>query len=407
MAKLLRGFRDLFESESQKLTKVENVARTVFAIYGAKELRLPTLELKEIFIKATGQTTDIVQKEMYAFEDAGGRLVALRPEGTPGVARAYIENNFQANPLQKFFYIGNMFRAERPQAGRFREFEQIGLEYIGNASPAADAEVILMLKSIFDKLGVQNYKVKINSIGCKECRPKFREDLIKFFTAQKDNLCEKCQTRLEVNPLRVLDCKIDGPKFTQNAPRQTLCPACQKHFDEVKQYLDGKVPFEVDPCLVRGLDYYTKTVFEFQADIAGAQNALAAGGRYDDLIASMGGPKVPAVGWALGAERVAMASTFAEQKAKTIFVVSVEESANNYAFNVLQALRERGVIAEGGLFDKNLKAQMKQANRINAAYAFIIGGNEMAKNTVILKDLTSGEQKEFPLEKVLAPLKEK
>jgi len=407
MAKLLRGFRDLFETEAQKLTEVEKQARTVFKIYGAKELRLPTLELKEIFIKATGQTTDIVQKEMYAFEDGGGRLVAMRPEGTPGVARAYIENNFQANPLQKFFYIGNMFRAERPQAGRYREFEQIGLEYIGNASPAADAEVILMLKAIFDKLGVQNYKVKINSIGCKECRPKFREDLIQFFTAQKDNLCEKCQTRLEVNPLRVLDCKIDGPKFTQNAPRQILCPNCQKHFDEVKKYLEGKVPFEVDPCLVRGLDYYTKTVFEFQADIAGAQNALAAGGRYDDLIASMGGPKVPAVGWALGAERVALASTFAEQKSKTVFVVSVEESANEYAFNVLQTLREKGVIAEGGLFDKNLKAQMKQANKINAAYAFIIGGNEVAKNTVILKDLTSGEQKEFTLEKLLTSLKEK
>lgn len=407
MAKLLRGFRDLFENEAQKLTEVEKKARTVFKIYGAKELRLPTLELKEIFIKATGQTTDIVQKEMYSFEDAGGRTVALRPEGTPGVARAYIENNFQANPLQKFFYIGNMFRAERPQAGRYREFEQIGLEYIGNASPAADAEVILMLKAIFDALGVQNYKVKINSIGCKECRPKFREDLIQFFTAQKDNLCEKCKTRLEVNPLRVLDCKIDGPKFTQNAPRQILCPNCQKHFDEVKKYLEGKVPFEVDPCLVRGLDYYTKTVFEFQADIAGAQNALAAGGRYDDLIASMGGPKVPAVGWALGAERVALASTFAEQKAKTIFVVSVEESANEYAFNVLQTLREKGVIAEGGLFDKNLKAQMKQANKINAAYAFIIGGNEVAKNSVILKDLTSGEQKEFTLEKLLTSLKEK
>ncbi len=407
MAKLLRGFRDLFENEAQKLTEVEKKARTVFKIYGAKELRLPTLELKEIFIKATGQTTDIVQKEMYSFEDGGGRLVAMRPEGTPGVARAYIENNFQANPLQKFFYIGNMFRAERPQAGRYREFEQIGLEYIGNASPAADAEVILMLKAIFDALGVQNYKVKINSIGCKECRPKFREDLINFFNGQKDNLCEKCQTRLEVNPLRVLDCKIDGPKFTQNAPRQILCPNCQKHFDEVKKYLEGKVPFEVDPCLVRGLDYYTKTVFEFQADIAGAQNALAAGGRYDDLIASMGGPKVPAVGWALGAERVALASTFAEQKAKTIFVVSVEESANEYAFNVLQTLREKGVIAEGGLFDKNLKAQMKQANKINAAYAFIIGGNEVAKNSVILKDLTSGEQKEFTLEKLLTSLKGK
>lgn len=406
MAKLLRGFRDLFENEAAKLTKVENEARAVFKIYGAKELRLPTLELKEIFIKATGQTTDIVQKEMYAFEDGGGRLVAMRPEGTPGVARAYIENNFQANPLQKFFYIGNMFRAERPQAGRYREFEQIGLEYIGNASPAADAEVILMLKAIFDKLGVKNYKVKINSIGCKECRPKFREDLIKFFTAQKDSLCEKCQTRLEVNPLRVLDCKIDGPKFTQNAPKQVLCPDCQKHFDEVKKYLDGKVPFEVDPCLVRGLDYYTKTVFEFQADIAGAQNALAAGGRYDDLIASMGGPKVPAVGWALGAERVALASTFEEIKNKKIFVVSVEESANNYAFNILQTLRENGLIAEGGLFDKNLKAQMKQANKINANFALIIGGNEVAKNTVVLKNLTSGEQKEIALADLLTALKE-
>ena len=406
MAKLLRGFRDLFENEAAKLTKVESEARSVFKLYGAQELRLPTLELKEIFIKATGQTTDIVQKEMYAFEDGGGRIVAMRPEGTPGVARAYIENNFQANPLQKFFYIGNMFRAERPQAGRYREFEQIGLEYIGNASPAADAEVILMLKAIFDKLGVKNYKVKINSIGCKECRPKFREDLIKFFTAQKDSLCEKCQTRLEINPLRVLDCKIDGPKFTQNAPKQVLCPDCQKHFDEVKKYLEGKVPFEVDPCLVRGLDYYTKTVFEFQADIAGAQNALAAGGRYDDLIASMGGPKVPAVGWALGAERVALASTFEEIKNKKIFVVSVEESANNYAFNVLQTLRENGLIAEGGLFDKNLKAQMKQANKINANFALIIGGNEVAKNTVVLKNLTSGEQKEIALPTLLTALKE-
>ena len=406
MAKLLRGFRDLFETESQKLTKVESIARSVFKIYGAKELRLPTLELKEIFIKATGQTTDIVQKEMYAFEDGGGRLVAMRPEGTPGVARAYIENNFQANPLQKFFYIGNMFRAERPQAGRYREFEQIGLEYIGNASPAADAEVILMLKEIFEKLGVKNYKVKINSIGCQECRPKFRQDLIEFFSSQKDNLCEKCQTRLEVNPLRVLDCKIDGPKFT-NAPRQTLCQNCQKHFDEVKKYLEDKVPFEVDPCLVRGLDYYTKTVFEFQADINGAQNALAAGGRYDDLISSMGGPKVPAVGWALGAERVAQAAEFAETKKETVFVVSVEESANNYAFNILQDLRKNNINADGGLFDKNLKAQMKQANRINANYAVIVGGNEVAKNTVILKNLTSGEQKEIALPELLTILEVK
>ena len=204
-----------------------------------------------------------------------------------------------------------------------------------------------------------------------------------------------------------MDCKIDGPKFTENAPRQVLCPNCQKHFDEVKKYLEGKVPFEVDPCLVRGLDYYTKTVFEFQADISGAQNALAAGGRYDDLIVSMGGPRMPAVGWALGAERVALASTFEKHKATTIFVVSVEESANEYAFNILQSLRNKGVIANGGLFDKNVKAQMKQANKVKATYAFIVGGNEMAKKTVILKNLTSGEQKEFTLEKLLNSLKGK
>lgn len=405
MAKLLRGFRDLFAPDAQKLTRVEDVARKVFKIYAASELRLPTLELKEIFIKSTGETTDIVQKEMYAFEDGGGRKVALRPEGTPGVVRAYIENNFQANPVQKFFYIGNMFRAERPQAGRYREFEQIGLESLGNASPAADAEAILMLKDIFDSLGVKDYKVKINSIGCKECRPKFREDLIKFFSSKKDELCEKCQTRLEVNPLRVLDCKIDGPKFTQNAPKQILCPECQKHFDEVKKYLDGKVSYEVDPCLVRGLDYYTRTVFEFQAPIEGAQNALAAGGRYDDLVKSMGGTDTPAVGWAMGVERVSLASAVREENAKKIFVVSIEESANTYAFNILQELRKGGFVVEGGLFGKNLKAQMKQADRTKATFAILVGSSEVDRGTAVLKNLISGEQKEVLLSELPLTIK--
>ena len=244
MAKLVRGFRDIFEPQSKNFTELENCARGVFSLYGFGELRLPTVELKELFIKSTGETTDIVQKEMYAFEDAGHRQLAIRPEGTPGVVRAYLENNFTQNaPVQKFYYIGNMFRAERPQAGRYREFEQIGAEYIGNSAPAADAEVILMLKDIVSKFGAKNYKVKINSLGCDKCRPLYRQELISFLSAEKDTLCENCQTRLEKNPLRVLDCKIDGARFAGRVPTMKLCPKCQAHFDEVQALLKGKIDF--------------------------------------------------------------------------------------------------------------------------------------------------------------------
>ena len=266
MAKLVRGFRDIFEPQAKNFTQLENCAREVFSLYGFSELRLPTVEQKELFVKSTGETTDIVQKEMYAFEDAGHRQLAIRPEGTPGVVRAYLENNFvQQAPVQKFYYIGNMFRAERPQAGRYREFEQIGAEYIGNSAPAADAEVILMLKDIVAKFGAKNYTVKINSLGCDKCRPVYRQALIDFLSKEKDTLCENCQTRLEKNPLRVLDCKIDGPRFQGRVPTMQLCPECQAHFDEVQRLLKGKINFVVDPMLVRGLDYYSRTVFEFQA----------------------------------------------------------------------------------------------------------------------------------------------
>lgn len=395
MSKLVRGFRDIIGTDAEALSELEAAARKVFKLYGVTELRIPTVELKELFIKATGDTTDIVQKEMYAFEDAGGRMLALRPEGTPGVARAYIENNFtQAAPVQQFFYIGNMFRAERPQAGRYREFEQIGAEFLGNSSPAADAAAILLLKDIVSAFGVKHYKVKINSLGCAECRPAYRQDLINYLSASKDTLCEKCQDRLERNPLRVLDCKVDGPRFAETAPKQTLCPACVEHFDEVKRLLKGKIDFEVDPCLVRGIDYYTRTVFEFQAGES-AQNAIAGGGRYDGLIKSMGGPEIPAVGWALGAERtVAARGEYTPKQADKAYIVSLEKSCNETAFNIMQNLRENGIIAEGGLFDKNIKGQMKQADRITARWAVIIGSSELEKGTAVLKDLKTGEQKE-------------
>lgn len=406
MAKLVRGFRDIFEPQSNQFTELENCARGVFSTYGFGELRLPTVELKELFVKSTGETTDIVQKEMYAFEDAGHRQLAIRPEGTPGVVRAYLENNFVQNaPVQKLYYIGNMFRAERPQAGRYREFEQIGAEYIGNSAPAADAEVILMLKDIVAKFGAKNYTVKINSLGCDKCRPVYRQALIDFLSKEKDTLCENCQTRLEKNPLRVLDCKIDGARFAGRVPTMQLCLECQEHFDTVQALLKGKIDFVVDPMLVRGLDYYSRTVFEFQAgDVS--QNAIAAGGRYDTLVKNMGGPATPAIGWAMGAERVILArGEQPVQKRKSVCVVSLEKPCNETAFNFMQQLRAAGVRTEGGLFDKNVKGQMKQADRCGASYALILGGDELAKQVATLKDLTTGEQKQIPFAQLVDEVK--
>ena len=406
MAKLVRGFRDIFEPQSKNFTQLETCARRIFSVYGFGELRLPTIELKELFVKSTGETTDIVQKEMYAFEDAGHRQLAVRPEGTPGVVRAYLENNFVQNaPVQKFYYIGNMFRAERPQAGRYREFEQIGAEYIGNAAPSADAEVILMLKDIVSAFGAKNYSVKINSLGCDKCRPLYRQALIDFLSKEKGSLCENCQTRLEKNPLRVLDCKIDGARFTGRVPTMQLCPECQAHFDEVQALLKGKIDFIVDPMLVRGLDYYSRTVFEFQAGDQ-SQNAIAAGGRYDTLIKNMGGPATPAIGWAMGAERVIISrGELPVQRPKSVCMVSLDKACNETAFNLMQALRSAGIRTEGGLFDKNIKGQMKQADRCGAAYALILGGDELAQQVITLKNLTTGEQTQIALAELIQEVK--
>ncbi|ACC97942.1 Histidyl-tRNA synthetase [Elusimicrobium minutum Pei191] len=402
MTKLVRGFRDIFAPESNNFAELEACARRVFTLAGGTEVRIPTLELKELFIKSTGDTTDIVQKEMYAFEDAGGRVLAMRPEGTPGTVRAYIENNFaQTAPVQKLFYIGNMFRAERPQAGRYREFEQIGMEYIGNPSPAADAEIILMIKDIVTSFGVKNYGVKINSLGCQECRPAYKQELINYLKKDFDTLCEKCKDRLEKNPLRVLDCKIDGARFKENAPKQKLCAACENHFNEVKTFLQGRIDYIIDPSLVRGLDYYTRTVFEFQAGDS-AQNAIAGGGRYDSLVKSMGGADMPAVGFAMGVERtIAARGETKDNKQNKIFVVSLDKNCNAKAFEIMSLLRSAGVICDGGLFDKNLKAQMKQADRTKSSFALLLGADEFEKGVVTMRDLSSGEQQEIKFNDIL------
>ncbi|WP_428898174.1 histidyl-tRNA synthetase [Parelusimicrobium proximum] len=403
MSKLIRGFRDIIGADADAFAALERTAREVFTSYGGVEIRIPTVEQKDLFVKATGDTTDIVQKEMYAFEDAGGRMIALRPEGTPGTIRAYIENNFaQSDPVKKFFYIGNMFRSERPQAGRYREFEQIGMESIGSASPVADAEVILMIKDIVSKFGVKKYSVIINSLGCEKCRPVYRENLIKFLQERKDTLCERCQDRLERNPLRVLDCKIDGHKVKESAPRMQLCAECGDHFTEVKGMLDGRVDYIVDTNLVRGLDYYTGTVFEFQAGDA-AQNAIAGGGRYDTLIKSMGGADTPAVGFAMGVERVIAAreESFKSDK-KSVAVVSLSKECNIKAFDVMQSLREAGVSVTGGLFDKSIKQQMKDADRKGSKLVLILGEDELKEGVISVKNMADGEQKQVSLNSVVA-----
>lgn len=402
MAQTVRGFRDIMEPDAAAFAELEARCRALFRLYGYGEIRLPTVEQRELFVKSTGDTTDIVEKEMYAFEDAGGRMLALRPEGTPGVARAYIENGLPAKDLrQKLFYIGSMFRAERPQAGRYREFEQIGAEYIGNPDPSADAETMVLLAALLKSAGVKEIRLEINSIGCPQCRPAYKQALLDYLKANLDSLCDNCKKRVERNPLRALDCKTDGPKLAAGAPPMKYCPDCDAHFAQVREHLkNAGLAFNVNPNLVRGLDYYTRTVFEFRAAGIGSQDAIAAGGRYDTLIKSMGGPDVAAVGWAMGADRVLAAAASGERAVPKpeVFVAAADKTAAPTAFQILQFLRGEGLRADAAAFSQSLKSQMRAANKSGARFAAIIGEREAAEGTVTLKDLAPGGQ-----EKTVSP----
>ncbi|MDA8244217.1 MAG: histidine--tRNA ligase [Elusimicrobia bacterium] len=397
----LRGFRDLLPPDSTLFTAIEAAARGIFALYGYRELRVPTIESKELFVKSTGETTDIVEKEMYAFTDGGGREVAVRPEGTPGVVRAYIEQNLsQSGRNAKFYYIGNMFRAERPQAGRFREFEQVGAEYIGNASPFADAETIAMLLKFLEKAGLPGCSVDLNSLGCAECRKNYRQTLLAYLRGCSEKLCEPCRGRIERNPLRALDCKIDGPWLAETAPKLTLCPDCSAHFSRVQDLLKlSGVKFSVNPGLVRGLDYYTRTVFEVRSSALGSQDAVCGGGRYDDLVKSMGGPAAPAIGWALGVDRLAMLlkDKHALDDSPKAFVIAAAKEAGDKAFELLSALRDAGLAADFSNFELSLKSQMRSADKSGAAFALLIGEDELKAGTVTLKPLKEkGDQRTIP-----------
>lgn len=411
MINSLRGFRDLLPPESDLFARIEAAAREVFSLYGYQEIRIPALEKKELFVKSTGDTTDIVEKEMYAFTDGGGREVAMRPEGTPGIVRAYIEHNLgQTGRNGKYFYIGTMFRAERPQAGRYREFTQIGAEHIGNPSPAADAESISMLIRLLERLGVEGCSAEINSLGCAECRKAYREILLAFLRARAEKLCEPCRGRIERNPLRALDCKIDGPALAEAGPKRSLCPSCTEHFNKTRHLLAAAgVSYNVNPGLVRGLDYYTGTVFEVRTTALGSQDALCGGGRYDDLVKSMGGPVAPAIGWAMGVDRVAMLlkDKPAPDTSPKTFIVAASKEAGDTAFALLTAMRAAGISSDFSSFDLSLKSQMRSADKSGAAFALIIGEDELKAGTCAVKPLKAkGEQQTVPLQDAPSHIKQ-
>ncbi len=405
-----RGTRDIKDGEARAFQQLEAAARDVFRRYGYEEIRTPVFETAELFQRAVGEATDIVEKEMYVFEDRGGRKLALRPEGTAGVVRAYLEHAWdKTGGIKKLFYSGPMFRADRPQAGRYREFWQIGAEYFGNPSAQADADLLWLVKDLLNAYGLKDVQFQLNSIGCPKCRPAYREKLVKFLHARKESLCEDCQRRLEKNPLRALDCKTDGPKLA-DAPKisESLCEDCRKHDHELKALLKApglEFPFQENPWLVRGLDYYSRTVFEVTAGGLGAQDAVAAGGRYDSLVKTLGGPDVPAVGFALGMDRVARARYGEEldksvdhEASNRVFVALAGEGVGPRGFEIVKRLRSKGFVAEIGASDKSLKAQLRWAESWGGHYVVIVGEEELKKNACLLKDMAGHSQVELSLE---------
>ena len=401
---IVKGFRDILFEESRLFFSCEMLARELFARYGYQEIRLPVLEQKELFVRSIGESTDIVEKEMFSFPDKKGRVLVLRPEATASVVRAYLENQLFQKPAVKLFYIGPMFRYERPQKGRYRQFWQIGAEAIGFPGPGIDAELLALLDQYFKTLGLENVELKLNSLGCKKCRPAYREALSQYLKKHKNQLCSDCQKRLERNPLRVLDCKrAECQKITKSAPvpGDFLCSGCQEHFQRLCSLLERlKISYQIDAHLVRGLDYYTKTVFEFQTKSGlGAQNTICAGGRYDDLVEELGGPSTPATGFALGLERLSLVLQEKIPKEKLqpkpeVFIVFADSSGYDFAFSLLFSLRKAGVYAEMSIDEpeKSLRAQLRLADRQKAQIALIVGEEEIKEKSLNLKFLESGKK---------------
>ena len=411
MINIPKGTKDLLPQDSYKWQFIENTAREVAKIFNIKEIRTPTFEHTEVFLRGVGETTDIVNKEMYTFTDKGGRSITLKPEGTAGVVRAFIENGMASSALPaKLYYLTQCFRYERPQAGRLREFHQFGIEYFGAKTPDTDAEVILVAKTFIEKLGIKNVSLYINSIGCKECRKKYEEALKNYLKANYDNLCELCKSRFEKNPLRILDCKNqDCKKIVENAPSilDYLCDDCSNHFEQVKKLLTlSNVEFKIDHNIVRGLDYYTKTVFEFVSENIGAQGTVCGGGRYDGLVKELGGTETCGIGFAAGIERLLllMENTGVEipkDDGVQIYIASMGEQAQEKAFCLVKSLRENGIIAELDHMERGIKAQFKYADKIGAKYVGVIGSDELAKGIIKIKNMSDGQETEVSFKKVV------
>ena len=408
MIQKIKGTMDILPEETPLWRYIEGVMREEAEKYGYGEIRTPTFENTELFVRGVGDTTDVVQKEMYTFVDRDeDRSISLRPEGTASVARAIIENGKCSDPMPlKYYYIISCFRHEKPQAGRSREFYQFGTEMFGSHSPASDATAIALANSVLQRLGLTNVRLHINSIGCKDCRPMYRDALVSYFGTRRDKLCDTCKTRLDKNPLRLLDCKNpDCAEGAAAAPRTTdhLCESCNKNFELLKSALTAMgIDYVVDPSIVRGLDYYTGTVFEFIAEGIGAQSTVCGGGRYDGLVSSLGGPELPGIGFGMGITRLilamrAMGVDKVAEPAPKVYIASMGEAATVKALEITERLRKGGIFAECDVVGRSLKAQMKYANKISAEYTLIIGDSEIESGRAQLRNMSNGEQTEVEL----------
>lgn len=400
----IKGFNDILPGEVEKWQFIEATARRIFQLYGFSEIRVPILEKTELFCRSIGDATDIVEKEMYSFIDKGQNTVTMRPEGTASVMRAFIEHKLYASdPVAKLYYMGPMFRYERPQKGRYRQFHQIGAEVTGIADPKIDAQVLTMLCHFFAEMGLLEPQLQINSLGCAACRPHYRQLLKDYLKSKIVMLCEDCQRRIESNPLRALDCKSTGCKeSTLAAPSMLdhLCSDCDEHFVRTKQHLEAvSTPFTINTRMVRGLDYYTRTTFELVTGLLGSQSAVAAGGRYDGLIEDLGGPKLPGIGFALGVERVALLLAENDFRSRPdCFIAALGESAQAEAFKLMSALQRTGLSIDTEFTGKSLKSQMRRADKVNAHFSLIIGEDELAKGFAALKNMDEGAQTEVKLD---------
>ena len=413
MIQLVRGFKDILPGEVELWQKIEKTTRELFEDFGFQEIRIPIMERTELFARSIGEDTDIVEKEMYTFTDRSGDMLTLRPEATASIVRSYIQHRMYAqDPVKKLYMIGPMFRRERPQKGRYRQFYQIDAEIFGVASPLVDVQLIYLLVTLFSRLEVSDLEAHINSLGCPQCRPAFREALVSMLASVKDRLCENCNRRHERNPLRVLDCKVPSCREAMtDAPSipDYLCDDCRKDFDEVQHSLDTlDISYVIDKRLVRGLDYYTRTTFEIQTGALGAQSAVAGGGRYDGLVKELGGPDQPGTGFAIGFDRLSEVSALNPDdfvRKPDIYLAALGAKSRSMAFEWACALGREGVQTDMDYTDRSLKSQMKRADRLGAKFVLIVGDKELEEGTVIFRDMKTKDQVSIGIDGIIENLK--